>query len=55
MSLKQWLKSKGLTARAFAKQVRCHESVISRLLRGASPSYNTLKLIERATGGRVKL
>ena len=55
MSLKQYLKLKGLTARAFAKLADVHESTISRLLHGRGPTYHTSKLIERATKGVVKL
>ncbi len=34
MKLKDWLKSKGMTQAAFAKQIGVDQSTISRLIRG---------------------
>lgn len=56
--LQAYMRKHHLTARQFAKLVACHESTISRLLGGSTPSksptLNTARAIERATNGTVR-
>lgn len=54
MKLSDYLSSNGISDEAFALVVGMSQSQISRLRRGISrPSWGTVALIERATGGLV--
>ncbi len=53
MTLREWLDWKDLTATAFAAEVGCSVSTITRAVAGAVPEPETLKKIGEKTSGLV--
>lgn len=56
-TLKEWLKTKGLTPEQFAPQVGCDRATIYRIMgnSGYDPKLSTALAIEKATKGAVPM
>ncbi|MHA7870608.1 MAG: helix-turn-helix domain-containing protein [Salipiger thiooxidans] len=53
ITLAQFLKSSGMTQKAFADAVSVSQPTVNRWLSGAKPSWEKAAEIERVTGGKV--
>ncbi|WP_158963940.1 helix-turn-helix domain-containing protein [Chachezhania sediminis] len=55
VTLAQYLKSSGLTQKAFAEAVGVSQPTVNRWLSGSKPSWEKAAAIERITGKQVPL
>ena len=55
MTLKTWLKSKGLTGKEFAKRAGVSETIVCRVQQGHVPKLRAAQAIQKATGNKVRL
>ena len=54
MTLAHYLSERGITLKEFGGEIQRSKSTVSRLVRGLNkPDWDTMKEIERATGGLV--